>query len=67
MTVAICIKCGTFKNGAFMICNGCRFHPVNDYDMAYSLVLTECQTNVPFALTTITSCPLNWATILGDQ
>src|SRR5687768_15123348 len=41
MTVAICIKCGTFKNGAFMTCNGCRFHPVNDYDMAYSLALTD--------------------------
>jgi hypothetical protein len=67
MTVAICIKCGTFKDGAFMTCNDTDFILSMTNDMAYSLVLTECQTNVPFALTTITSCPLNWATILGDQ
>src|SRR5688572_5329423 len=26
-----------------------------------------CQTNSPWALTTITSCPLNWATVRGCQ
>src|SRR5690242_9743280 len=27
----------------------------------------ECQTNSPFTFTTMTSWPLNWLTILGDQ
>src|SRR5262245_31221630 len=32
-----------------------------------SVSACECQTNSPFTFTTITSCPLNCATILGDQ
>lgn len=41
MTVAICVKCGAFKHGAFNPCNGCGFCPVDDYDMVYSLALTD--------------------------
>jgi hypothetical protein len=41
MTVALCVKCGELKHGAFNTCNGCGFRPVDDYDMAYSLALTD--------------------------
>jgi hypothetical protein len=41
MTVALCVKCGAFKHGAFNTCDSCRFRPVDDYDVAYSLALTD--------------------------
>jgi hypothetical protein len=41
MTVAICVECGAFKHGAFNRCDSCGFRPVDDYDMAYSLALSD--------------------------
>ena len=41
MTVALCVRCGTFKHGVFNTCNACGFRPVDDHDMAYSLALTD--------------------------
>jgi hypothetical protein len=41
MTVAACVRCGAFKHGAFNACNGCGFRPTDDYDMAYSLAVTD--------------------------
>jgi hypothetical protein len=41
MTVALCVKCGGFKHGAFNTCNACGFRPVDDYDKAYSLALSD--------------------------
>ncbi|MGH7232942.1 MAG: hypothetical protein ACREJU_16525 [Nitrospiraceae bacterium] len=41
MTVALCVKCGAFKHGAFNTCDSCGFRPVDDYDFAYSLALSD--------------------------
>jgi hypothetical protein len=41
MTQALCLKCGTFKDGAFNACESCGFSPVDDQDLAYSLALTD--------------------------
>lgn len=41
MTLAICYRCGSQKFGAFVPCKACGFIPSNDYEMAYSLALTE--------------------------
>jgi hypothetical protein len=37
MTVAICINCGTQKEGSFTKCPACDFAPVTDRELAYSL------------------------------
>lgn len=41
MTLALCVKCGVFKHGAFNPCESCGFRPIDDLDMAYSLALTD--------------------------
>lgn len=39
--MALCIKCGALKHGAFNPCESCGFRPTEDRDMAYSLALTD--------------------------
>lgn len=41
MTVAVCVKCGAIKHGAFNPCNSCGSHPEAEIDLAYSLALTD--------------------------
>jgi len=41
MTVAVCVKCGSLKHGAFNSCTACSFRPIQDIDLAYSLALTD--------------------------
>ena len=45
MTLAICVKCGSFKHGAFNTCRECSYCPITDdhtdVDLAYSLAFTD--------------------------
>jgi hypothetical protein len=41
MTVAICINCGTQKEGSFTKCPACDFAPVTDRELAYSLAFSD--------------------------
>lgn len=41
MTVAICLRCGRTKVGAFAYCPGCGFTPSTDADLAKSLLLSD--------------------------
>ena len=41
MTVAVCIRCGARKIGAFTSCPGCGFAPVEVGDQAKSLILSD--------------------------
>ena len=41
MTVAICLKCGAMKFGAFIKCAKCGVTPKGEDDMATSLVLSD--------------------------
>ena len=41
MTVAICIKCGSFKFGAFCTCEICSAHPETEDELALSLIMTD--------------------------
>ena len=41
MTIAICIKCGAEKFGAFVSCKACGFRPTSDEELAKSLMVTD--------------------------
>lgn len=41
MTMAICLWCGGFKNGALTLCPSCSRRPRNDSDAALSLALSD--------------------------
>jgi hypothetical protein len=41
MTVAVCIRCGRRKTGAFTACLGCRFTPEQPEDLARSMLLSD--------------------------
>ncbi len=41
MTVAVCINCGTQKEGSFTKCPHCDFAPVSDLELAYSLAFSD--------------------------
>jgi len=41
MTVAVCVKCGAIKHGAFNPCRSCGERPASEDDLVYSLVLTD--------------------------
>jgi|GEM_PF-3954767 len=41
MTVAICINCGTQKEGSFTKCPACDFGPVSDRELVYSLAFSD--------------------------
>ena len=41
MTVAICIKCGSSKFGAFCTCERCSAYPETEEDLALSMMLTD--------------------------
>src|SRR5262245_6490328 len=41
MTVAICINCGTQKEGSFTKCPRCDFGPVSDRELTYSLAFSD--------------------------
>ena len=41
MTVAVCVKCGAIKHGAFNACNSCGERPLSEDDLTYSLVMTD--------------------------
>ena len=41
MTIAVCVGCGTKKIGAWTTCSACGLLPQTEFDVAYSLVLTD--------------------------
>jgi hypothetical protein len=41
MTVAVCVKCGSIKYGAFNNCQVCGVRPEIEIDLTYSLALTD--------------------------
>ena len=41
MTIAVCVKCGALKHGAFGRCGSCGQAPETDSELAYSLALTD--------------------------
>ena len=41
MTIAICIKCGSKKFGAFNSCDTCKYRPTAPDDLAKSMVFTD--------------------------
>ncbi|MBZ0136154.1 MAG: hypothetical protein K8I27_07265 [Planctomycetes bacterium] len=41
MTMAVCIKCGEEKFGAWTPCSKCDFMPETDEEMAKSVILTD--------------------------
>ena len=41
MTVAVCLKCGAMKHGAFNPCPACRFVPKENDDVARHLLATD--------------------------
>ncbi len=41
MTLAICIRCGAKKFGAFVRCDQCGFRPASEEDLAKSLMVTD--------------------------
>ena len=41
MTLAVCLKCGSIKYGAFASCEACHAQPASETDLAYSLALTD--------------------------
>ena len=41
MTIAVCVRCGAEKFGAFNPCECCGFLPRSDEDLATSLALTD--------------------------
>ena len=41
MTTAVCVKCGGIKHGGFTTCGECGFLPASEFDLAYSLALTD--------------------------
>ena len=45
MTLAICLKCGAEKRGAFTTCTACGYVPQEPEDMAKSLLLSDHNMN----------------------
>lgn len=41
VTVAVCVKCGSIKHGAFNHCSACGMRPETEADLTYSLALTD--------------------------
>lgn len=41
VTVAVCLRCGAFKRGAFTPCPGCRFAPDDDESLTKHLLVTD--------------------------
>ena len=41
MTVAVCLKCGTFKHGAFNRCRQCSYTPDDDESLTKHLLATD--------------------------
>ena len=41
MTLAICIKCGGRKFGAYVDCKGCGFRPITEEDFAKSMMMSD--------------------------
>ena len=41
MAIAVCVKCGAIKYGAFGRCGSCGQAPESELDLAYSLALTD--------------------------
>jgi hypothetical protein len=41
MTIAVCVKCGSMKFGAYTLCKACNQYPQTDDERLYSLVFTD--------------------------
>ncbi len=41
MTMALCVKCGAMKHGAFTPCSECRAIPDTEIDIAYTLLFSD--------------------------
>ncbi len=41
MTVAVCLKCGAIKHGAFTPCSACRYTPDDDESLTKHLLVTD--------------------------
>src|SRR5438309_11996172 len=41
MTIAVCFRCGAFKNGALVLCSKCGADPTTKEDRALSLALSD--------------------------
>jgi hypothetical protein len=41
MTVAVCLKCGAIKHGAFTECRKCGHHPDDEEDLTKHLLVTD--------------------------
>lgn len=41
MTVAVCLKCGEFKHGAFTRCEACGYEPDDDESLTKHLLVTD--------------------------
>jgi hypothetical protein len=41
MTVAVCLKCGDFKHGAFTRCASCGYEPDDDESLTKHLLVTD--------------------------
>ncbi len=41
MTVAVCVKCGAIKHGAWTPCRECRKTPFGEDELTWSLVLSD--------------------------
>lgn len=41
MTVAVCLRCGEFKHGAFTCCQKCGHHPKEEEDLTRHLLATD--------------------------
>jgi hypothetical protein len=41
MTVAVCLRCGAFKHGAFNACPNCRYEPDDDESLTKHLLATD--------------------------
>jgi hypothetical protein len=41
LTVAVCLKCGAFKHGAFNPCPKCRYTPDDDESLTRHLLVTD--------------------------
>jgi hypothetical protein len=41
MTIAVCVKCGSMKFGAYTRCQACNQYPETDDERLYSLVFTD--------------------------
>ena len=41
MTVAVCLKCGEFKHGAFTRCQTCGYEPDDDESLTKHLLVTD--------------------------